>query len=114
MKSLSLLLVASSVSALVGCSSGSTIDSASCPTGSTLDYATFGKGFVEKYCSDCHTGSGQQGGVSLEGVGNIQKYKAEAYKEAGGENTSMPPSGKTAPSADERKKFGEWLACGAK
>jgi uncharacterized membrane protein len=109
---LSALVLASLVG--FGCSSsGSDIGSATCPPNTTLKYADFGKPFVDKYCAQCHGGGQSQGGISLEGVGNVQKNKAAMYKEAAADNTSMPPSGSTKPTADERKQLGDWLACGA-
>jgi uncharacterized membrane protein len=110
------LLSALALSTLVACGSsgGSTLESATCPPGNTLTYSNFGKGFVDSYCIGCHSSAANQGGISLEGEGNIGKVKSKMYAEAAASNSEMPPAGKKAPTADERTKLGEWLACGAK
>jgi cytochrome c5 len=98
------------VSATACSSSGASIDTATCPKTSTLTYESFGKAFVSSYCTECH---GNNGGVNLGSAANVKANAAQTFKEAANGNSSMPPSGKKAPSADERLKLGEWLSCGA-
>jgi uncharacterized membrane protein len=98
------------LSAAACSASGTAIDTAACPTNSTLTYDTFGKAFVSSYCTECH---GNSGGVNLGSAASVKTNAAKAFKEAANGNSDMPPSGKKAPSAEERAKLGEWLSCGA-
>jgi cytochrome c5 len=94
-----------------------------CPSNSTLTYENFGKGFMNSYCVSCHSsslsGSARQGAPSdhnFDSLEAIRETEAEHIDEeaAAGPshtNTAMPPSGPK-PSLDDRKKLGEWLACG--
>jgi uncharacterized membrane protein len=109
-----LLALFSLVALVAACGGANTIDSKSCPTaGTKLSYANFGQAFVSKYCGGCHTGGSSRGGVSIDSQANVQKWKADVFKQAAGSNTSMPPSGSTAPTQAERDQLAEWLACGA-
>jgi uncharacterized membrane protein len=112
MKFLPLAILLSSVAACSG--TNSKFESATCPPNTTLNYVDFGKPLIDKSCSgsDCHTMGGSKGGISLDGIGNVQKYKAEVYNAAAADNTKMPQG--RSMSSDERKKLGDWLACGAK
>lgn len=95
-----------------------------CPTPSSLDYESFGRGFMEDYCTRCHsaalTGGSRNGAPSdhdfdtLEGIQAIPPEHIDGQA-AGGPahvNTAMPPS-EPRPSQAEREKLGEWLACEA-
>ncbi|HUQ01148.1 MAG TPA: hypothetical protein VM261_01575 [Kofleriaceae bacterium] len=93
-----------------------------CPQGSTLTYDTFGKPFMESYCTRCHsselTGADRHGAPSfhdfdtLFGIKAVSEHIDEttAYGPAA-ENDSMPPDGDR-PTAEERRLLGEWIACG--
>ena len=94
-----------------------------CPPTSQLSYQNFGRGFMESYCVRCHSSSvigsaRQQAPVdhnfdSLAGIlEEAQHIDMSTASGPGGTNTSMPPSG-PAPSIEERRKLGEWLACEA-
>lgn len=96
----------------------------SCPPDSTLTYENFGEPFMSKYCTRCHastlTGSARQGAPdgrdydSLAGVqADVEEIDEEAAGGPKGINTGMP-KGAPSPSEEERRKLGEWLACGAK
>ena len=96
---------------LMGCGGGS---GATCPTGSTLTYENFGRGFFASYCDRCHA-SGIRPTINNQAAIQAQRAKIDEVAAAGpdGVNTSMPESG-AAPSEADRRKLGEWLACGAR
>jgi hypothetical protein len=94
---------------------------ATCPTDNTLDYDNFGKGFMDAYCTRCHS-SELEGDArndapedhdfdSLIGVLSVSKH-IDQYAAAGPDavNTMMPPDGDK-PTEAERRKLGQWLAC---
>lgn len=96
---------------------------ATCPTDSSLTYDTFGKPFVEQFCTRCHasalTGDARNGAPSednFDTLAAIRDVGAEEidHQAAAGPakvNTSMPPS-EPRPTEAERRLLGEWLACG--
>lgn len=94
---------------------------AACAPGSALTYESFGKPFMAKYCTRCH--SGAVAGAERQGAPADHNFDDLAGilpmaghidgKAAAGPaavNTTMPPSG-VVPSVDERRQLGEWLAC---
>lgn len=97
-----------------------------CPTGpaaSTLTYANFGMGFFAGYCQRCHasavTGAARNGAPAdhvFDTLADIITAKDHIDENAAAGpnavNTAMPPGAPT-PTEDERRKLGEWLACGA-
>ena len=96
---------------------------ATCPTTETLTFANFGMAFFEQYCQRCHastvTGAARNGAPDdhpFDTLTDIVVMKAHIDKKAAAGptvvNKAMPPSG-AAPSDAERRKLGEWLACGA-
>jgi hypothetical protein len=96
---------------------------ATCPDDSTLTYDTFGQAFMEDYCTRCHssalTGAARNGAPSdhnFDTLANIKDTEPEHLDEeaAAGPNhvnTAMPPTAPQ-PTEAERRKLGEWLACG--
>lgn len=92
-----------------GNSTGST-----CPTASTLTYANFGQNFMQTHCLSCHSASGPES-PKLDTVQQIRAASSDIDKSAAagpnGVNTYMPESGSV--TDDDRRKLGEWLACGA-
>ena len=99
------------------------LSGATCPSDSSLTYDTFGRAFMERYCTSCHsaslTGAARQGAPSDHNFDTL-----EACHEAGADhidqtsaagpdrlNDSMPPI-YPLPTNDERRQLGEWLACG--
>lgn len=114
------LFAASSVVALLllgGCGSSATVSS--CPTGGTqLTYQNFGKGFMEQYCTRCHstalTGSARQKAPTDVNVDTVEGVRASAgeIEHETVSRGSMPPNG-TMPTSTERQQLSEWLACGA-
>lgn len=94
-----------------------------CPPDSTLTYSNFAKPFMESYCTQCHhsslRGEARMGAPSFHDFDTLQGIKVvkahvDQTTAAGpaATNTSMPPKGYDAPSLEERKQLGEWLACG--
>lgn len=92
-----------------------------CPATSTLTYDSFGKAFMEAYCTSCHsaakTGSLRQGAPeghdfdTLAGILAVAEHIDEhAASGPAATNTEMPPVAPK-PSLEERRQLGEWLAC---
>jgi cytochrome c5 len=96
---------------------------ATCPENSSLTYDTFGRAFMEDYCTRCHssalTGAARNGAPSdhnfdtLEGIKDTETEHLDEEAAAGPDhvNTAMPPEGPK-PTEAERRQLGEWLACG--
>jgi uncharacterized membrane protein len=94
-----------------------------CPTDSALTYASFGKDFVETYCTSCHSSElvgdarhGAPGGHDFDSLAGIQAVAdhIDEAAAAGPDNTfKAMPVGDPKPTLQERKDLGEWLACGA-
>lgn len=93
-----------------------------CPTGSALTYESFGKPFMEAYCTRCHAstlrGEARHGAPGLHDFDTLFGIKVvfdhiDETTAAGpaATNTGMPPD-TPAPSLAERRQLGEWLACG--
>lgn len=93
-----------------------------CPDGSTITYDNFGKNFMTKYCTRCHSselrGADRQGAPSfhdfdtLYGIRAVSDHVDETTASGpAATNTSMPPD-KPSPTLAERKQLGEWIACG--
>ncbi len=95
-----------------------------CPPTQSLSYENFGKSFMESYCTDCHDskkrGADRQGAPSFHDFDTIYGIRAvwehidftTAAGPTGIVNDSMPPEGEPQPTLAERKKLGEWIACG--
>jgi uncharacterized membrane protein len=85
-----------------------------CPENSTLTYADFGQAFVQNNCVSCHGAEGPESPAltTLEQVqANIDDIDRAAAAGPNATNTFMPEG--ISVSTDERRKLGEWLACGA-
>lgn len=93
-----------------------------CPQGSTLTYENFGKNFMTKYCTRCHSselmGADRQGAPSFHDFDTLYGIKAvydhiDETTAAGpaSVNEGMPPDDPK-PTLDERYQLGEWIACG--
>jgi uncharacterized membrane protein len=96
---------------------------AECLEESTLTWDTFGKPFMDKYCTRCHSsalsGSARQGAPNdhnfdaVAGVRDeLEHVDGQAAAGPDAVNTGMPIGAPT-PTEDERRQLGEWLACGA-
>jgi hypothetical protein len=92
-----------------GDSTGST-----CPTNSPLTYATFGEAFMTEHCLSCHRAGGPES-PTLSTLDQIRANKDVIDRSAAAGpnavNTYMPDGSSVAEA--ERRKLGEWLACGA-
>jgi hypothetical protein len=97
---------------------------ATCPDGSTLTYDNFGSKFFSSYCLRCHSekvkGDARMGAPADHNFDSLAEIDLLSMhidqKAASGPahtNDAMPPSNPK-PSLDDRKKLGEWLACGPK
>lgn len=94
-----------------------------CSDGSTLTWDSFGKRFMESYCTRCHatalSGTARQGAPSDHNFESaalvrmqIEHIDGQAAAGPDAVNTEMP-IGAPSPTEEERLKLGEWLACGA-
>ena len=85
-----------------------------CPSDSTLTSANFGQAFFQTNCAACH-GSGGPQSPKLDSAATIRANKDNVDRSAAAGpsavNTYMPESGSVAEA--DRRKLGEWLACGA-
>ena len=100
---------------LAGCGSGPGDSTGStCPTPQTLTYANFGQEFMQNHCLACHSASGPES-PKLDTIAQIRKASSDIDRSAAAGpsavNTFMP-DGSSVDEA-ERRKLGEWLACGA-
>lgn len=96
---------------------------ATCPEGSTLTWDNFGKGFMDSYCTRCHsttlTGAARQGAPNDHNFDSVELLREEldhTDEQAAAGPTSvntLMPIGAPTPSQAEREQLGEWLACGA-
>ena len=99
-----------------GCGGGGPGDAtgSTCPTSSTLSYENFGQTFMQSNCLACHAKTGPESPKfdSVEqiraSIGDIDKSAAAGPNAV---NTFMPDGSSVAEA--ERRKLGEWLACGA-
>lgn len=94
-----------------------------CPPDSMLTYESFGRPFMETYCTQCHhselMGEERMGAPSFHDFDTIFGIRAVALHidetSAAGPaavNMSMPPEDPR-PTLAERRQLGEWLACDA-
>jgi uncharacterized membrane protein len=94
-----------------------------CSQESSLTYENFARDFMKRYCTRCHAASlasSERNGApsdhdfdTLEGLRSTHADHIDQQAAAGPDavNDAMPPSDPR-PSNDERRKLGEWLACG--
>ena len=94
-----------------------------CPTTPTVTYANFGRALMQKYCLTCHSeklGETMRRAaplnVNFDTVDMVRHHTVLIDKTTAfgprSMNKSMPPAPPD-PTDDERRKLGEWLACGA-
>lgn len=96
---------------------------AECPEKSSLSWDNFGKGFMESYCTRCHssplTGAARNGAPNdhnFESLALVQEQLEHIDTQAAAGpsvvNAEMP-LGDPTPTEAERRQLGEWVACGA-
>jgi hypothetical protein len=85
---------------------------ATCPPDSTLTYANFGEPLLSSVCLECHN-SLRKPNLSTQAAvqANIAAIDRMAAAGPDATNTAMPDDGPI--SNADRRKLGEWLACGA-
>jgi hypothetical protein len=95
---------------------------ATCPKDNTLTYDNFGKQFMDEYCTRCHSSKNKTCAQRMNAplghdfdtyagiIGVADHIDEKAAAGPNSTNTAMPKNGK-APSVDERKQLGQWLAC---
>lgn len=108
------LLTGLGAAGLWGCGEDGAATGSTCPTTQTLTYESFGQEFMAKNCLACHSASGPESPKfdTLEQIkANIAAIDKAAAAGPDAVNTSMP-EGSSVDEA-ERRKLGEWLACGA-
>ena len=76
----------------------------------TLTYDSFGQAFLMSYCVNCHGPTLAQKNIKLDTLAGVVAKKSQVKSEVSG--SSMPPFGSKAPTAAERKQFGQWIDCG--
>lgn len=96
---------------------------ATCPSDNTLTYDNFGKGFMTKYCTRCHSSKltkcadrmkapfGHDFDMKPGIIGVSDHIDQKAAIGPDSSNRAMPPDDGPKPSDEERKKLGQWLAC---
>ncbi len=108
-----------------GCGGGSdegVFTQSVCPTVDPPTYDSFGRTFMERYCTECHdsakTGALRQDApatIDFETLALLRMWTSPIDKQAAfgpaAENTNMPPAGNPQPTADERRRLGELIAC---
>jgi mono/diheme cytochrome c family protein len=116
LKALHVLCVALASASVLACGDGlGDATGSTCPEDSTLTYANFGQAFIQSNCLSCH-GSGGPESPTLATLEQVQSHIDEIDRAAAAgpntTNTFMPEGASV--STEERRKLGEWLACGAR
>jgi hypothetical protein len=109
------VFAALAAAALLACGSGlGDSTGSSCPPEPTLTYTNFGQAFIQQHCLACHSAAGPES-PKLDTLAQVRAASGDIDRAAAagpnGVNTYMPEGG-SVPEAD-RRKLGEWLACGA-
>jgi uncharacterized membrane protein len=108
------VLVAAAILAACGGDGPGDSTGSTCPSDSTLTYANFGQAFVRDHCLACHAPSGPES-PKLDTLERVRAAKSDIDRSAAAGpnavNTYMPDGSSVAEA--ERRKLGEWLACGA-
>lgn len=118
-----LLCLVPIVGACDGGSEDGTPSGAVCPDDSTVTWDNFAQEFFADYCTRCHStklsGSARQGAPNDHNFDSVELVREELEhndeQAAAGPDSvnTLMPIGAPTPTEDERKKLGEWLACGA-
>lgn len=87
-----------------------------CPDGgTTLRYDNFGQGFLEANCNYCHAAvitnrAGAPTDFTFDTLDEVLARRDRILARAAGDRPSMPP-GPSKPTAADRQRLAEWLAC---
>jgi hypothetical protein len=104
--------------ALLACGEGkdSGEEAGPCDRDPPLTYNNFGRGYLEKHCTGCHSSDMPEGrrgeaplGVDFDTWELVLQWAERLQARGSGENPTMPPSG--GPDEGERSLFQEWLDC---
>jgi len=111
---------------VAGCDGGEeegTPSGAVCPEDSSLTWDNFARPFMDSYCTRCHsttlTGASRQGAPNDHNFDSAEQVRQELdhtdeQAAAGPDSVNvLMPIGGPKPTEEERRKLGEWLACGA-
>ena len=93
-----------------------------CPPADPPTYDSFGRTFMESYCTKCHdsakTGVLREDApptIDFDSLVLLRMWTSQIDKQAAigpaASNRRMPPSGNPAPSDAERRRLGEYIAC---
>ena len=93
-----------------------------CPPTDPPSYASFGRTFMESYCTECHdsakTGEMRQDApptIDFDSLALLRMSTSQIDKQAAfgpaAMNRLMPPDGNPKPSDAERVRLGEFIAC---
>jgi uncharacterized membrane protein len=96
---------------------------ATCPSDSTLTYESWALDFFGNYCLRCHSKAlapGQRNGAPVgfdwDDIDSVRLHAEEMDLMAAASNSvvnTQMPLNPPDPPTSERRKLGEWLACGA-
>ena len=121
MKSIAIALGLCAALTLAACGEHGEPTGSVCPPTPTLTYVNFGKPFMERYCTMCHSsdlaGNDRRGAPSFHDFDTLFGIKAvnehiDETTAAGpaAVNTGMPEDDPK-PTTRERELLGEWIAC---
>lgn len=89
-----------------------------CPPDSILRWENFGDPFLRNWCTGCHSsdlvGTERRSapeGIDFDTVAGARRHRERIYLRAADGWETMPPV--HGPSPEDRRRLGEWLACGA-
>jgi hypothetical protein len=112
-RSLAVLL---GVCVLVGCDVPEEVVADACPDDTVLTYENFGEPYLLTWCVSCHSSwvaeadrQDAPDGVDFDTYGGFAPYADTAAHLS--MIQEMPPAG--GPTADDRARFTEWVACGS-
>ena len=75
------------------------------------DYESFGRGFLQSHCIDCHGETDSEGGLSLHDIGPVDEINAGTWRSIWAQVTlkEMPPRDAEQPEVIARLLFSEWI-----
>ena len=75
------------------------------------DFERVAKPFLASYCMDCHGDGANEGGLSLDELGEIDEVNADTWKSIWAQVSlqQMPPEDGDQPEIVERLQFSDWI-----